>query len=254
MTRQSFHCIHCLTSIDALILLSHFVYNKTGIARRVTHYADGLRELGCDVHLLSPESVDESSNEPAVLPFTNPWNFTAQMFVVRPKYFMNLVFRKSNNYDVVHVVLPANLSGCLLLSAFRLARMMRGGKGPKLVCSWHCNLIDYTAHILPGPIVGLVKFVGVVGVGILPCLADRLLTPTRATEPQLTSLFGERAGKMLMVLRIHVYMQIFATRLVEIYALSKSDQTVLLYALYLHVFRYLLHWHVQDKLQPQDER
>lgn len=184
-----------LSPLRVLLVSENVAPQVNGIARRVTHYADGLKELGCDVDLLCPESVDESTGQPAVLPFTNPWNFTAEMFVIRPKYFMNLVLNESSNYDVVHIVLPANISGCLLLSALRIARMMSSNGGPSLVISWHCNLIDYTAHILPGPIVGMVKFLGTIAAGILPSLADRLLTPTQATEPVLTSLFKERSGK-----------------------------------------------------------
>lgn len=181
--------------LRVLLVSENVAPQVNGIARRVTHYADGLKELGCDVDLISPESADESTGQPAVLPFTNPWNFTAKMFVIRPKYFMNLVLNKSADFDVVHIVLPANISGCLLLSALRVARMMSRNGGPSLVISWHCNLVDYIAHILPGPIVGFVKFTGTVAAGILPSLADRLLTPTQATEPVLTSLFEGRSGK-----------------------------------------------------------
>lgn len=184
-----------LSPLRVLLVSENVAPQVNGIARRVTHYADGLKELGCDVDLLCPESIDESTGQPAVLPFINPWNFTAKMFVIRPKYFMNLVLNKSSNYDVVHIVLPANISGCLLLSALRIARVMSTNGGPSLVISWHCNLIDYTAHILPGPIVSTVKFLGTVAAGILPSLADRLLTPTQATEPVLTSLFKGRSGK-----------------------------------------------------------
>ncbi len=147
-----------------LLVSENVAPQVNGIARRVTHYAEGLRDLGCDVDLLSPESVD-SSGRPAVLPFVNPWNFTAQMFVIRPLYFLTLAFVKSLEYDVVHVVLPANLSGLLLLSAFRLARVWNRGKGPSLVVSWHCNLMDYAKHIIPAPLVGFVKLVGLCGVG-----------------------------------------------------------------------------------------
>ena len=182
-----------------LICSENVMPQVNGIARRVSHYVDGLREIGCRVDLLSPESAGE------VIPFTNPWNFTSKMFVIQPLHLMKLVLYKCSDYDVVHVVTPANISGCVLLAALRIGRLFRrqgtgSGAGPSLVISWHCNLYDYTTHIFPMPMVRLVRCFGLMGIGILPCLADRLLTPTRATEPQLTKLFGDRTGMYVSVI------------------------------------------------------
>lgn len=160
-----------------------------GIARRIGHYADGLRKLGCEVDLLHPESgIDK------VLPHVNPWNFTARMMVILPLHLFELV---NTPYDVVHVVLPCNLSGMWLLAAFQVLRTIQSGKvkQPTLVCSWHCSMFDYFQHHCPALFrtFGNLAFFGGL-CGILPYLSDRILTPTKATDPKVIGMWNGRAG------------------------------------------------------------
>ena len=96
-----------------------------GIARRVGKYADGLRERGCTVTLCHPGSE-------CCWAFANPWNFSASMMVLRPLAFVELARQR---WDVVHVVMPLNLSGVWLLAAFRFLHLF-GADAPRLVVSW----------------------------------------------------------------------------------------------------------------------
>ncbi|EOD37212.1 hypothetical protein EMIHUDRAFT_252157 [Emiliania huxleyi CCMP1516] len=108
-----------------------------GIARRVGKYADGLRERGCTVTLCHPGSE-------CCWAFANPWNFSASMMVLRPLAFVELARQR---WDVVHVVMPLNLSGVWLLAAFRFLHLF-GADAPRLVVS-HCNLGAYNESIFP---------------------------------------------------------------------------------------------------------
>ena len=158
-----------------------------GIARRIGHYADGLRRLGCDVNLLHPDSGYEK-----VLPHVNPWNFTSKMMCLLPGHLCQLV---NESYDVVHVVLPLNLSGMWLLAAFKLRRVLRGDSSPCLVLSWHCNLVDYLNFHIPQFMQGIAFSCIVNGLcSMLPNISDRILTPTKATEPDVVSLWKGRSG------------------------------------------------------------
>lgn len=150
-----------------------------GIARRVGHYYRGLIDLGCDVDLLCPDSK-------GVWKHQNPWNFTALMMVLFPGYFLGLM---SEDYDILHVVMPSNISGMWLLLGYKMLRLFSKRKTPALVVSWHCNLVDYLEFHFP-------RFFGVIAriyfdfiFAIFPQVCDRLLTPTRATEPLLTQKF-----------------------------------------------------------------
>ncbi len=161
-----------------------------GIARRIGHYADGLRKLGCDVDLLHPESGFDK-----VLPHVNPWNFTARMMVIVPLHLLEIV-TNSSSYDVVHVVLPLNLSGMWILAAFQVGRMISKEKSDTtLVCSWHCNMYDYIHCHSPSFLRSACMF-GFFDLlcGILPCISDRILTPTRATDPKVISMWAGRSG------------------------------------------------------------
>ena len=160
-----------------------------GIARRIGHYADGLRKLGCSVDLLHPESGFDK-----VLPHVNPWNFTARMMVIVPLHLLELV---NSSYDVVHVVLPLNLSGMWLLAAFQVMRTFTSNKEkqPTLVCSWHCNMFDYIKCHVPRIFQPLCMF-GLFELlcGLMPYMSDRILTPTKATDPKVISMWNGRSG------------------------------------------------------------
>ena len=158
-----------------------------GIARRVGHYADGLRRIGCDVNLLHPDSGYEK-----VLPHVNPWNFTAKMMCLLPGHLFQLV---NESYDVIHVVLPLNLSGMWLLAAYKIRRCIIGESSPCLVLSWHCNLVDYINFHSP-PCLRDFFFICIVGglCSMLPSISDRILTPTKATEPNVVSMWEGRSG------------------------------------------------------------
>jgi glycosyltransferase involved in cell wall biosynthesis len=112
-----------------------------GIARRIGHYKEGLVNLGHKVDFLHPEvGLDK------VIPHVNPWNFTARMMIIVPKHFYQIL---NTEYDIVHCVLPLNLSGMWLLAAFKAIRTFRKESKPSLVVSWHCNMVNYVEHHSP---------------------------------------------------------------------------------------------------------
>ncbi len=176
-------------NVKVLLCSENVPPQVNGIARRIGHYADGLRKLGCEVDLLHPESGFDK-----VLPHVNPWNFTARMMVIVPSHLLQLV---NTSYDVVHVVLPLNLSGMWLLAAFQVLRAIQWNKEkqPTLVCSWHCSMYDYIQHHCPA-LLRAVCNIGFFGglCGILPFLSDRILTPTKATDPKVIGMWNGRAG------------------------------------------------------------
>jgi glycosyltransferase involved in cell wall biosynthesis len=154
-----------------------------GIARRIGHYAEGLRKLGCMVDLLHPDCGADKT-----VPFLNPWNFTARMMVLLPHHFIRLL---SMPYDVVHVVLPLNLSGMWLLAGFKVARCFSRQAKPALVISWHCNLWDYVEfHSTPlfKPFLRFVIFDLLFG--ILPSISDRILSPTKSSDPKVIQMWS----------------------------------------------------------------
>lgn len=155
-----------------------------GMARRVGQYTDGLRKRGCEVTVLHPDCAGE------VIGFTNPWNFSARMMIVRPWCYASLL---RTPFDVVHVVLPLNLSGVWILAGFKMLRALGLGN-PVLIASWHCNLASYNQDIFPAWANDLCAQI-CMGL-FLPVarLADRLLVPTPSTEPLLRKAFAERWG------------------------------------------------------------
>ena len=76
------------------------------------HYVDGLRYLGCVVDLVAP---------PSQYAFNNPWNSTAEMMMMKLETFHAVL---AQDYDVVHVVLPLNVSGLWLLAACKVKRAL----------------------------------------------------------------------------------------------------------------------------------
>ena len=165
-----------------------------GMARRIGHYAEGLEKLGCKVTLLDPDS--DSS---AVWGFANPWNFAARMMVVRPGHFLSLLSGSvfggiTPDFDVVHAVMPLNLSSVWLLAGFRLLRGLLGQEAPVLIVSWHCNLEAFNATIFPNIVQPFMKRACYCAFIPIAQLADRLLIPTPSTEPLIREAFGERWG------------------------------------------------------------
>ena len=109
-----------------------------GMARRIGHYTEGLEKLGCEVTLLDPDSDTN-----AVWGFANPWNFAARMMVVRPLRFFQLLSGSVSGgltpeFDVVHAVMPLNLSSVWLLAGFKFLRGLMRQEAPVLIVSWHC--------------------------------------------------------------------------------------------------------------------
>jgi glycosyltransferase involved in cell wall biosynthesis len=156
-----------------------------GIARRIGHYVDGLRYLGCVVDLVAP---------PSQYAFNNPWNSTAEMMMIKPETFHAVL---AQDYDVVHVVLPLNVSGLWLLAACKVKRALASADPTAhktaLVVSWHCNLAHYLEMYVPdGPARQL--FGGLHRIchhNFLPRISDCILTPTKTTEPDLTNRWGQ---------------------------------------------------------------
>lgn len=64
--------------------------------------------------------------------------------------------------------------------------------------SWHCNIVDYMKHFSVGPLVHIAHAFFFLLFGMLPMISDRILTPTRKSEPRLVRLWkrsnGDRAG------------------------------------------------------------
>jgi hypothetical protein len=57
-----------------------------------------------------------------VLSHVNPWNFTARMMIIHPYQLIELL---TTNYDVVHIVMPANLSGMWILASYKILRCVK---------------------------------------------------------------------------------------------------------------------------------
>mmetsp|Transcript_15520 Transcript_15520/g.21913 ORF Transcript_15520/g.21913 Transcript_15520/m.21913 type:complete len:458 (-) Transcript_15520:189-1562(-) len=155
-----------------------------GIARRIGHYAEGLRKQGNYVELLSPECTGQ------VCKHTNPWNFTSLMMFILPHYMLELLQRRTS-FDILHVVAPANISGILLLMLFRLIRTLSRESKPALVISWHVNLKDYIiafGYPLLLPLFSMACW-------FLPRFADRLLTPTLSSDPDLCAFWDTKCGQ-----------------------------------------------------------
>ena len=168
-----------------LIISENVPPQVNGMARRVGQYAEGLRKRGCDVTMLHPDC-----NSDEVFGFTNPWNFSARMMIVRPQRFIALL---RTEFDVVHIVMPLNLSGVWLLAGFKFLRSLGMGS-PRLICSWHCNLAAYNDDIFPAWATKIMEQICMSIFLPVAQMADRLLVPTPSTEPLLRAAFGDRWG------------------------------------------------------------
>ena len=161
-----------------------------------------------------------------MLSHVNPWNFTARMMIVHPYQLIKLL---TTPYDVVHIVMPANLSGMWILASYKILRcvkvkpalllcidtisildvsyvlptsillmrfspLQRQSK-PALVVSWHCNIVDYIKHFSIGPLRFVSYAFFFLLFGMLPMISDRVLTPTRKSEPHLVRLWKRPVGK-----------------------------------------------------------
>eukprot|EP00985_Skeletonema_marinoi_P008400 scaffold3788_cov91-Skeletonema_marinoi.AAC.1 len=159
-----------------------------GIARRIGMYEEGLTHAGCLVDSLHPDiGLDK------VLSHVNPWNFTSRMMIINPLHLFRLL---NSSYDVVHVVMPANLSSMWILAAFKVLRCIKREAKPALVVSWHCNIVDYMKHFTVGPLQFIGHFFFYLLFGMLPLISDRILTPTRKSEPHLVNMWRRSNGKV----------------------------------------------------------
>ena len=127
------------------------------------------------------------------LSHVNPWNFTSRMMVINPLILYQLL---STPYDIVHIVMPANLSAMLVLAAFKIFRCISKSSEPALIVSWHCNIVDYMKHFSMGPLQYIGYMFFFLLFGMLPLISDRILTPTKKTEPLLVKLWGNSSNKM----------------------------------------------------------
>ena len=66
---------------------------------------------------------------------------------------------------------------------------------PALVVSWHCNIVDYIKHFSIGPLRFLMYAFFFLLFGMLPMISDRVLTPTKKSEPRLVALWERSVGK-----------------------------------------------------------
>lgn len=151
-------------------------------------YNEGLTHLGCTVDSLHPDiGLDK------VLSHVNPWNFTSRMMIINPIHLFRLL---NTSYDVVHVVMPANLSSMWILAAFKVLRCINRDAKPALVVSWHCNIVDYMQHFAIGPLKFIGYFFFYLLFGMLPLISDRILTPTKKSEPHLVNMWKRENGKL----------------------------------------------------------
>jgi len=175
--------------LKVLLVSENVPPQVNGIARRIGQYHQGLIHLGYDVDFLHPEVGTDK-----VMPHINPYNFTARMMILLPNYFIKLL---NTDYDVVHAVLPLNMSGMWLLAAFKAIRTFRRETKPSLVVSWHCNMVDYVDHFCKGHnflrwLTKIILFKGLFA--LLPYISDRILTPTKSTDPEVVNLWDGRSG------------------------------------------------------------
>lgn len=70
----------------------------------------------CQTDVLHPDSGPNK-----VFSHVNPWNFTARMMIINPLHLLKLL---TAQYDVVHVVMPANISSMWVLAAFKIYRCL----------------------------------------------------------------------------------------------------------------------------------
>jgi glycosyltransferase involved in cell wall biosynthesis len=146
-----------------------------GIARRIGHYASGLTKLGHTVDLLHPGCKGK------VLQHLNPWNFSSLMMVLLPHHFIN--YLRQDDYDIVHIVLPLNISGMMLLVGFKLKRCLLQQSKPALVVSWHCNIGDYIGVFALPVVYPIVHFFFSAMGWVHAKLSDRILSPTKSSDP-----------------------------------------------------------------------
>lgn len=171
-----------------------------GIARRTQHYIDGLRELGHDVTEMTPEQRDTCWR------YRNLWQLGNWFIIAKPSAVWRAVSHPAHEeFDVVHGVMPLNLSVFLFFLAFRIKALLfdlasglglcrKGRRRPHLVVSWHCNLYDYFPEFCPGLPTSVRRFfwlLALAPIHALCLMSDRVLTPTCATEPDVRSMFVE---------------------------------------------------------------
>ena len=188
-------CCYCYSLSIYKLITSFFIFSLrhhpaqvNGIARRVGMYTEGLTQLGCIVDTLQPDTGLDK-----VLSHVNPWNFTSRMMIINPLHLLRLL---ATPYDVVHVVMPANLSSMWILAAFKVMRCVKRDTKPALIVSWHCNIVDYMKHFAFGPLQFVGYFFFYLLFGMLPLISDRILTPTKKSEPELVNLWMREHGKL----------------------------------------------------------
>ena len=173
-----------MSGLKVLLCSENTPPQVNGIARRVGHYTDGLSARGVDLTLLHPGSE-------GVWHFINPWNGSALMFIIKPTRLLSLLM---GSYDLVHVVMPLNISGLWLLGGFRVLRALRRSETPKLVVSWHCNLESYNKSIFPAAVNDFMVYLVSAIFQPVVRVSDHLLIPTPSTEPLFRAGYGERWG------------------------------------------------------------
>lgn len=120
-------------------------------------------------------------------------NFTSRMMIINPLHLLKLL---NTSYDVVHVVMPANISSMWILAAFKVVRCLKREAKPALVVSWHCNIVDYMQHFAIGPLKYIAFIFFYLLFGMLPLISDRILTPTKKSEPHLVNMWRRSNGKL----------------------------------------------------------
>ena len=120
-------------------------------------------------------------------------NFTSRMMIINPLHLIKLL---NTSYDVVHVVMPANISSMWILAAFKVLRCLKREAKPALVVSWHCNIVDYMQHFAIGPLKYIAFIFFYLLFGMLPLISDRILTPTKKSEPHLVNMWRRSNGKL----------------------------------------------------------
>ena len=136
--------------------------------------------------------IHPDSGNTKVVSHVNTWNFTSRMMIINPIILFRLL---STPYNIVHVVMPANLSSMWILAAFKMSRCIKRDTKPALIVSWHCNIIDYIQHFSIGTLRFVMYMFFFLLFGMLPMISDRILTPTKKSEPNLVRLWKRRTNK-----------------------------------------------------------
>jgi len=167
-----------MSGMKILLISENVPPQVNGIARRVAHYAESLKDQGHTVDLLSP-------GDDRCWDYSNMFQTGNRFIILKPTAVVNIL---SEGYDVVHCVTPLNITSTFVMLLLRLQRLFANKKDAArthIVISWHCNLLDYSKKFFPSMLSPLLSAL-VFPFLVMARLADTFLVPTLSTEPPIT--------------------------------------------------------------------